>query len=90
LSQVFAKTLKRVELEVFASNKIAIGLYEREGFVIEGRKRFARFLDGAEDDILIMGCLRDDWLYSTSQQTDARQHRDRASVHNRKSSGRRA
>ena len=71
LSQVFAKTLKRVELEVFASNKIAVGLYEREGFVIEGRKRFARFLDGAEDDILIMGCLRDEWLCSTSQQTAA-------------------
>ena len=67
LSQVFAKTLQRVELEVFASNKIAVVLYEREGFVIEGRKRCARFLDGAEDDILIMGCLRDEWLCSTSQ-----------------------
>lgn len=62
LRQVFAKTLLRVELEVFASNKIAVGLYEREGFVIEGRKRSARFLDGAEDDILLMGCLRDEWL----------------------------
>jgi RimJ/RimL family protein N-acetyltransferase len=71
LSQVFAKTLQRVELEVFASNKIAVGLYEREGFVTEGRKRCARFLDGAEDDILIMGCLRDEWLRSTSQQTAA-------------------
>ena len=69
LSHVFANTLKRVELEVFASNKIAVGLYEREGFVIEGRKRCARFLDGGEDDILIMGCLRDEWLRSTSQQT---------------------
>ena len=67
LSQVFAQTLKRVELEVFASNKIAIRLYEREGFMIEGRKRGARFLDGAEDDILVMGCLRDEWLRSTSQ-----------------------
>ena len=61
LSQVFAKGLQRVELEVFASNKVAIGLYEREGFVIEGRKRRARFLDGTEDDILIMGCLREEW-----------------------------
>jgi RimJ/RimL family protein N-acetyltransferase len=64
LNLVFAKTLQRVELEVFASNKIAIGLYEQEGFVMEGRKRFARFLDGAEDDILIMGCLREEWLRS--------------------------
>jgi len=62
LSHVFAKTVNRVELEVFASNKIAIRLYEREGFVIEGRKRLARFLDGAWDDLLIMGCLRDEWL----------------------------
>ena len=69
LSQVFAKNLKRVELEVFASNTIAVGLYEQEGFVIEGRKRCARSLDGAEDDILIMGCLRDEWLCSTSQQS---------------------
>jgi RimJ/RimL family protein N-acetyltransferase len=61
LSHVFGKGLTRVELEVFASNKIAVGLYEREGFVIEGRKRFARFLDGVTDDILIMGCLRDEW-----------------------------
>lgn len=62
LSHVFAKNLSRVELEVYASNTIAIGLYEREGFVIEGRKRRARFLDGAWDDLLIMGCLRDEWL----------------------------
>src|SRR5689334_16393349 len=62
LSYVFAKNLNRVELEVFASNKIAVGLYEREGFAIEGRKRCARFLDGVWDDLLIMGCLRDEWL----------------------------
>jgi RimJ/RimL family protein N-acetyltransferase len=61
LSHIFAKGLNRVELEVFASNKIAARLYEREGFVLEGRKRFARFLDGAADDILIMACLREEW-----------------------------
>ena len=66
LTHVFANNLQRVELEVFASNKIAIALYEREGFVIEGRKRRARFLDGVDDDILIMGCLRDEWPGSTS------------------------
>jgi RimJ/RimL family protein N-acetyltransferase len=71
LSYVFSRSLTRVELEVFASNRIAIGLYEREGFVIEGRKRCARFLDGAEDDILIMGCLRDEWLSSASQRIAA-------------------
>jgi RimJ/RimL family protein N-acetyltransferase len=71
LTHVFAKTLQRVELEVFASNKIAVGLYKREGFVIEGRKRFARFLDGAEDDILIMGCLRDEWPGSPANHSAA-------------------
>jgi RimJ/RimL family protein N-acetyltransferase len=80
LSQVFAKTLQRVELEVFASNKIAVGLYEREGFVIEGRKRRARLLDGGEDDILIMGCLRDEWRCSASQQTACSEPRDGAAV----------
>ena len=35
--------------------------------MIEGRKRGARFLDGAEDDMLVMGCLRDEGLRSTSQ-----------------------
>lgn len=67
LSQAFAKSLKRVELEVYASNQIAVGLYEREGFVMEGRKRRARFLDGAEDDVLVMGCLRDEWPGATRQ-----------------------
>jgi RimJ/RimL family protein N-acetyltransferase len=71
LSHVFARSLSRVELEVFASNKIAVGLYEREGFVIEGRKRSARFLDGAWDDLLIMGCLRDEWLLSPANKPAA-------------------
>lgn len=65
LTHVFSKTIERVELEVFASNKIAIRLYQREGFVIEGRKRRARILDGAVDDILIMSCLRDEWVGSS-------------------------
>jgi len=42
LSRMFARGLLRVELEVFASNLPAIKLYEREGFVTEGRKRRAR------------------------------------------------
>jgi RimJ/RimL family protein N-acetyltransferase len=54
----FAKDLLRIELRVFASNEPAIHLYEREGFVTEGRKRRARILDGVEDDILEMGLLK--------------------------------
>ena len=73
LGYVFAKTLQRVELEVFASNTLAIGLYERAGFVIEGRKRSARFLDGAGDDIVLMGCLRGEWLRLPDNQPAAGQ-----------------
>ena len=48
---------ERIELEVFASNKAAIALYERLGFVREGVKRRARKLDGEYDDIVQMALL---------------------------------
>lgn len=47
--------LEKVELDVFATNTPAIRLYEKEGFEVEGRKRLARKLDGAYDDIIGMG-----------------------------------
>jgi RimJ/RimL family protein N-acetyltransferase len=46
--------IERVELEVFASNKSAIALYQNLGFVLEGVKKNARKLDGAYDDDVIM------------------------------------
>ncbi|MBI4220295.1 MAG: GNAT family N-acetyltransferase [Chloroflexi bacterium] len=46
--------LRRVELEVYASNVPAISLYLRSGFVVEGCKRRARYLDGQYDDIILM------------------------------------
>ena len=49
--------LTRIELDVLASNEAAIHLYERSGFVLEGRKRRARILDGEEDDLLCMARL---------------------------------
>ena len=49
--------MTRVELEVFASNARAIRLFERAGFVREGTKRRARFLDGREDDVVCMARL---------------------------------
>jgi RimJ/RimL family protein N-acetyltransferase len=64
-SRMFASGLLRIELEVFASNLPAIKLYQREGFVTEGRKRLARILDGVEDDILVMGMLRNEWSFAT-------------------------
>lgn len=55
LAQAGAKGLRRVELEVFASNLPAIKLYLGTGFQFEGRKINARFLDGRFDDIIVMG-----------------------------------
>ena len=46
--------LLRVELEVYSSNAAAIALYERFGFVREGRKVNARLLDGEFEDLLLM------------------------------------
>ncbi len=46
--------LERIELEVFASNAVAIRLYEKLGFVVEGVKKRARKLDGIYDDVVEM------------------------------------
>ena len=50
--------LERIELQVYASNKGAIALYRKFGFVTEGTKIRARKLDGHYDDIVIMARLR--------------------------------
>jgi ribosomal protein S18 acetylase RimI-like enzyme len=52
--------LLRVELEVYASNRAAIALYERCGFQHEGRRRRARLLDGVAEDVVEMALLFDD------------------------------
>ena len=49
----FAGGLERIELEVFASNRSAVRLYEKFGFECEGRKVAGRKLDGVTDDILL-------------------------------------
>jgi RimJ/RimL family protein N-acetyltransferase len=49
--------LERIELEVFASNRRAIDLYERLGFVVEGVKRQARRLDDVYDDNILMALI---------------------------------
>ena len=46
---------RRLELDVFATNERAISLYEREGFVHEGRRRGAVVVGEAEVDLLMMG-----------------------------------
>lgn len=46
--------LRRIELYVYASNAPAIRLYERHGFVVEGRRRAAiRVGDRLVDDLLM-------------------------------------
>jgi RimJ/RimL family protein N-acetyltransferase len=52
--------LRRVELEVFASNHDALALYERFGFRHEGVRRRARFLDGRWDDMVLMALYAED------------------------------
>ncbi|MPM20661.1 L-amino acid N-acetyltransferase AaaT [bioreactor metagenome] len=49
--------LERVELGVFADNVGAIRLYERMGFVVEGRKRHAAIKNGEYADEIIMARL---------------------------------
>ncbi|MGZ8939811.1 MAG: N-acetyltransferase family protein [Limisphaerales bacterium] len=51
--KAFAGALDRIELEVFASNRSAVRLYEAFGFEYEGRKVAARRIDGVTDDILL-------------------------------------
>jgi putative acetyltransferase len=50
--------LHRVELTVFADNARAIRLYERHGFVAEGRHRDYAFREGAMVDAIAMARLR--------------------------------
>ncbi len=59
LTAVREQKLERVELEVYASNLVAIRLYETYGFQFEGRKQRARKLDGEYDDIVVMALLFD-------------------------------
>jgi len=46
--------LKRIELEVYASNRVAVDLYNKNGFELEGTKRNARYLDGRYEDAHFM------------------------------------
>jgi len=59
IEQAWSEGLERVELEVFASNVPAIGIYRKLRFNIEGVKRRARKLDGSYDDIVFMALIRD-------------------------------
>lgn len=53
--------LHRMELETFAFNERARASYRKVGFVEEGRKRQAHFIEGGYHDIVVMGLLEDEW-----------------------------
>lgn len=50
--------LHRVMLQVFAFNERAIAMYEKMGFVSEGRLRDVQFTQNAYQDVIIMSMLR--------------------------------
>ncbi|HSQ26755.1 MAG TPA: GNAT family protein [Anaerolineales bacterium] len=54
--------LNRIGLYVYSTNPRAIRSYEKVGFVLEGRKRQAMYLNGKFVDILLMSVLRSEWL----------------------------
>lgn len=53
--------LRRIHLEVIASNAAAIRVYEKLGFVTEGRQREHAWVRGGYEDIVRMGLLRAEW-----------------------------
>jgi len=57
LEGAFARGLTRVELVVRADNELAIELYRRQGFELEGRLRQYIVVDGAAHDALQMARL---------------------------------
>ena len=52
---------RKVWLHVHASNERAVRSYTSCGLVVEGRLRSHVWSDGAYDDLLVMGVLRDEW-----------------------------
>jgi len=53
--------LHRVSIGAFAFNEGAVRLYQRLGFVLEGRTREAAWHNGKYHDTIEMGMLRDEW-----------------------------
>ena len=53
--------LNRVSLDVYDFNTRGIAAYLKCGFAEEGRRRHARYQDGAHHDVIAMSILRDEW-----------------------------
>ena len=52
-----SEMVSRIELSVFARNEMAIHLYQKYGFVVEGRRRKSLYRNGEYFDDLIMALL---------------------------------
>jgi RimJ/RimL family protein N-acetyltransferase len=59
--------LERVWLDVYDFNERAKHLYERVGFVEEGRLRHSFFGNGAHHDAFRMSMLRDEWRANAAE-----------------------
>ncbi|KAA1469810.1 acyl-CoA N-acyltransferase [Dentipellis sp. KUC8613] len=53
--------LHRLSLQVFASNQAAIALYKKSGFIQEGVKRKAAWIDGTWVDLIAMGIIAEEF-----------------------------
>jgi len=53
--------LNRIELEAYGFNIRALKSYFKGGFIEEGRKRQAIYVNGKYHDCIILGMLRSDW-----------------------------
>jgi len=66
--------LNRIELTVFAHNHAAIRVYEKAGYVREGRKRETFYRNGRYRDVYVYAVLRSDYdriRQTAGAQTDA-------------------
>jgi len=54
--------LNRIFLQVYETHERAIHVYEKVGFVHEGRQRQARYREGQYIDVLLMSVLKSEWL----------------------------
>lgn len=73
LQHAFASLgLHRVELEVLVDNAAAVRCYERLGFVHEGSRKDARYLDGAFVDLALMRMLAPEWAQASSRRPQRR------------------
>lgn len=66
-----ALDLRRIFLEVVETNPRAMRVYEKLGFVVEGRLRQHQVRDGRPVDVIVMGLLRADYRAAAGESAKA-------------------